>query len=64
MGTTLGIYEPFKPYVKKQLEVRKNLMENSDSLRNEEFYAYTVKNVVLSQWLLELIYEKVLRMIF
>lgn len=43
MGTTLGIYEPFKPYVKKQLEVRKNLMENSDSLRNEEFYAYTVE---------------------
>ena len=44
MSTTLGIYEPFKPYVRQQLEERRKILEEggTNSQRNEEFYAYTV----------------------
>ena len=45
MGTTIGIYEPFKPYVKKQLEARRKVLSEGreDPLISEPFYAYTVE---------------------
>ena len=37
MSTTLGIYEPFKPYVRQQLEERRKILEEggTNSQRNE-----------------------------
>ena len=45
MGTTIGIYEPFKPYVKKQLEARRKVLSEGreNPLISNPFYAYTVE---------------------